>query len=75
MKAIFDPIDWLLLLKPWWLRLLVGVPVAICFALISDGLHHLPGSWKLLGSVFMVSFAALMFWRGKVVWRGNDPPT
>ena|SRR6516225_7707446 len=72
MKAVFDPIDRLLLLKPWWRKLLVMLPVVVGVVLIYEGLHHLPGTWKLLSPAFMVSFAALMYWRGKIVWRRND---
>jgi hypothetical protein len=71
MKAVLGPIDRLLLLKPLWRKLLVLVPVTICFVLIVQGLRLLPGHWKLLSSAFAMSYCALMYWRGKVVSRRN----
>ena len=71
MKAALELIDRLLLLRPWWRKLLVVLPVGICFALIVDGLHHLPGQWKLLSPAFAISYGALMYWRGRVVWGRN----
>ena len=71
MKAVLGSIDSLLLLKPWWRKLLVLVPVTICFVLILQGLRLLPGHWKLLSTAFAMSYCALMFWRGKVVSRQN----
>ena len=72
MKAVLEPIDRLLLLKPGWRKLLVVVPVTICFVLIILGLRHLPGHWKLLSSAFAMSYAALMYWRSRVVLRGGN---
>jgi hypothetical protein len=75
LKAVLGSIDRLLLLKPWWRKLLVLVPVTICFVLIVLGLRLLPGHWKLLGDAFAVSYGALMYWRGKVVSPRNAQVT
>jgi hypothetical protein len=72
MKAVFDPIDRLLLVKPWWRRLLVMLPVGICFALIVVGLEHLPGHWKLLAPAFAMFFACLMCLRVEEVERERN---
>jgi hypothetical protein len=71
LKAVLKSIDRLLLLKPWWRKLLVLVPVTICFVLMLQGLRLLPGHWKLLAPTFAMSYCALMYWRGKVVSRRN----
>jgi hypothetical protein len=74
MKAILDPIDRLLLLTPWWRKLLVILPVVLCLVLAHEALSHLPGHWKLLAPAFVCTYAALLFWRGRVVWSRKDPP-
>jgi len=72
MKAILEPIDRLSLLTPWWQRLLVLVPVTICFALIVSSLSYLPGHWKLLSPAFGVSYCGLVAWRSRIASRRSD---